>query len=236
MAYQRHRNAGWNLTIQIISCVPLLPVDNTIADLKIVYHSIPELSWNLSSSSHSRQSTWPMLHSPSSLRNSIRSIHQRVYMLWFWSRYVHLCSHPGRNRDNDCLFKVERGFSAHRNGAFVAPPPFNQGNCWKPLGDFIGNINKVKEERWASILRIQGPDEDKTDVDSDTLGDTRANESMISAFRADMYIPSSPLNGWFQTFSMSYITFFWSYYALILPFVTTSISYLIIPSQAWADI
>ena len=93
--------------------------------------------------------------------------------------------------NNDYFFKVERGFSAHKNGAFVVPPPFNQRNCWKLLGDFFANINKVKEERWASILRIQGPDKDKTDGDSDT----RANESMISAFRVDMYIPSSPLKG-----------------------------------------
>jgi len=89
------------------------------------------------------------------------------------------------------FFKVERGFFAHKNGAFVAPPPFNHKNCWKPLGDFFANVNKVKEERWVSILCTQGPDEDETDSDSDT----QANKSMISAFRADMYIPSSPLKG-----------------------------------------
>ena len=93
--------------------------------------------------------------------------------------------------NNDCFFKVERGFFAHKNGAFVAPPPFNHKNYWKPLGDFFANVNKVKEEWWASILCTQGPDEDETDGDSDT----RANESMISAFRADMYILSSPLKG-----------------------------------------
>ena len=71
------------------------------------------------------------------------------------------------------------------------PPPFNQRNCWKPLGDFFANINKVKEEWWASILCIQEPDEDKMEGDNDA----QANESMISAFRVDMYIPSSPLKG-----------------------------------------
>jgi hypothetical protein len=89
------------------------------------------------------------------------------------------------------FFKVERGFFAHKNGAFVAPPPFNQKNCWKPLKDFFANINRVKEEWWASILHIQGPNEDETDGDSDA----RANKSMISAFHADMYSPSSPLKG-----------------------------------------
>ena len=78
-------------------------------------------------------------------------------------------------------------------GAFVAPPLFNQRNCWKPLGDFFANINKVKEERWASILHIRGPDGDEMESDNDTQA--RVNESMISAFRADMYIPSSPLKG-----------------------------------------
>ena len=66
------------------------------------------------------------------------------------------------------FFKVEWGFSAHKNGAFVVPLPFNQRNSWKPLGDFFANINKAKEEQWASILCIQGPDEDETEVDSDT--------------------------------------------------------------------
>ena len=93
--------------------------------------------------------------------------------------------------NNDCFSKVEQGFFAHKNGAFVAPPLFNQRNCWKPLGDFFANINKVKEERWASVLCIQGPDEDE--MDSDT--DAQVNESIISAFHVDMYIPSSPLKG-----------------------------------------
>ena len=92
------------------------------------------------------------------------------------------------------LFKVERGFSAHKTGAFVIPPLFNQSNCWKPLGDFFANINKVKEDRWVSILlSIRKPDGDE--MDSDDNAQARVNESMISAFRADMYIPSSPLKG-----------------------------------------
>ena len=94
------------------------------------------------------------------------------------------------------FFKVEWGFSAHKNGAFVAPLPFNQRNSWKPLGDFVANINKVKEERWASILCIQGPDEDETEVDSDAHW---VNKLMISAFHANMYIPSSDANVRFWT-------------------------------------
>jgi len=93
--------------------------------------------------------------------------------------------------NNGCFFKVEQGFSAHINGACVAPPPFNHRNCWKLLGDFFANINKVKEQQWVSILCIQGPDEDEMDGDSDT----QVSKSMISAFHADMYIPSSPLKG-----------------------------------------
>ena len=85
------------------------------------------------------------------------------------------------------MLKVERGFSAHRTGAFVTPPQFNHDNCWRPLEDFLPNIDKVKEARWSSILRIQGSDEDEVDSDA------RADMSAISAFRAEMYIPSSPL-------------------------------------------
>ena len=59
------------------------------------------------------------------------------------------------------------------------------------LGDFFANINTVKEQWWVSILHIQGPGEDKMDGDSNT----QVNKSMISAFHADMYIPSSPLKG-----------------------------------------
>ena len=92
--------------------------------------------------------------------------------------------------NNDCFSKVEQGFFAHKNSVFVAPLLFNQRNCWKLLRDFFANINKVKEEQW---LHIQGPDEDEMDSDADA----RANESMISAFRVDMYITSSPLKGWF---------------------------------------
>ena len=78
-------------------------------------------------------------------------------------------------------------------GAFVMPPLFNQSNCWKPLGVFFANINKVKEDRWASILHIRGSDGDEMDGYNNTQA--QVNESMISAFRADMYIPSSPLKG-----------------------------------------
>ena len=43
------------------------------------------------------------------------------------------------------------------------------------------------------LLSIRKPDGDE--MDSDNNAQARVNESMISAFRADMYIPSSPLKG-----------------------------------------
>ncbi|KIJ91410.1 hypothetical protein K443DRAFT_14424 [Laccaria amethystina LaAM-08-1] len=88
------------------------------------------------------------------------------------------------------LISVERGFTAHINGGFTAPPHFNHDNCWWPLQDFLKNIEKIKESRWKAILQFHCVDEDET-VDNDD--DKEANQSMISAYRAGMYIPSSPL-------------------------------------------
>ncbi len=93
--------------------------------------------------------------------------------------------------ESDCM-KVERAFSAYKNGGYVAPPLFNHENCWKPLRDFSGNLGKVKEERWASILRTaQCHFESNHNSDSDDGVAARADESMISAFRAGVYIPES---------------------------------------------
>ena len=84
--------------------------------------------------------------------------------------------------------KVERGFSAHITGAYVAPNQFNHQNCWKPLHAFLTNIDKVEEDEWASLLQF--PD---ADTDNDADNNARADLSMISAFRARIYVCSSPI-------------------------------------------
>ena len=91
------------------------------------------------------------------------------------------------------FLKVERGFSAHISGTYTSPPHFNYDYCWKPLRDFFKNIDKIKEDRWAMVLQVRSNNEgEQGDVASD--GDSvHANQSMISAYRAEMYVPSSPI-------------------------------------------
>ena len=88
------------------------------------------------------------------------------------------------------FLKVEQGFSAH---LYTSPPHFNYDNCWKPLGDFFKNINKIKEDRWAMLLQVRSNNErDQDDMASD--GDSvHGDQSMISAYCAEMYVPSSPI-------------------------------------------
>ncbi|KAF8235343.1 hypothetical protein L208DRAFT_1257724, partial [Tricholoma matsutake] len=86
--------------------------------------------------------------------------------------------------------EVEHAFSAHMKGTFAKPPQFNLDNCAKLLKDFFINIDKVKEDRWSTILQFSGANENKnSDADGDVL---QADQSMISAFRIGMYVSSSP--------------------------------------------
>ncbi|KAF8799562.1 hypothetical protein BYT27DRAFT_7120426, partial [Phlegmacium glaucopus] len=73
--------------------------------------------------------------------------------------------------------EVERGFSAHMKGTFIAPPQFNQDNCNKPLSDFFRNIDKVKEDHWSSILQFSGEDENSY-AGSDIL---QGDQSIVTA-------------------------------------------------------
>jgi hypothetical protein len=116
----------------------------------------------------------------------MQSIRRRAFTPLSCLQYVTFFSPVALFVNNLYFLKVERGFTAHRNGVYVDPPQFNHDKCWSPLKDFHANIDRVKAERWKSLLqfRVQG-----TIEDSDGHGD----RSMISAFRADMYIGSSPV-------------------------------------------
>ena len=116
----------------------------------------------------------------------------KVFTLWSWFRY-----------DSILYFlllssiflsqKVEWGFTTHINGGFTAPPHFNHNNCWRPLQDFLKNIEKIKESQWKAVLQFHRDNEDKA-VDNEY--DKEANKSMISVYHVGMYIPSSPLKPW----------------------------------------
>jgi len=52
----------------------------------------------------------------------------------------------------------------------MSPPHFNYDYCWRP------NIDKIKEERWATLLQVQSNDEgEQGDVASDG-GSVRADQ------------------------------------------------------------
>jgi len=76
---------------------------------------------------------------------------------------------------------VERAFTTHLSGGYIDSPLFifSHDNYWKPLQVFSGNL--VSERRWSCVL------------DEDTDEDLRTDQSMISAYRAEIYVPYSSL-------------------------------------------
>jgi hypothetical protein len=75
-------------------------------------------------------------------------------------------------------------------GTYLEPGQFNYANSWKPMRDFLGSIDKVKEANWASILRFHGDTNADSEEDNNVIC---ADQSTLSAFRAGIYISSSPI-------------------------------------------
>ncbi|KJA18015.1 hypothetical protein HYPSUDRAFT_145626, partial [Hypholoma sublateritium FD-334 SS-4] len=99
--------------------------------------------------------------------------------------------HPPKGLYALILVVIERALCAYKNGAYIAPDKFDHDHSWKPLRDFFPAIDRVKEERWATLLGNQSGGSD-TDLDDDA----RVDESMISAYRAEMMlVGSSPVKG-----------------------------------------
>jgi hypothetical protein len=57
---------------------------------------------------------------------------------------------------------------------------------WRPLQVFYGHIDCLSERRWKLVLEFESSDGNNEDSSS------HADESLISAYRADLYIPVSP--------------------------------------------
>ena len=70
-----------------------------------------------------------------------------------------------------------------------APPPFSHQACWQPLSVFLGKVGLVSERRWKQIILNFKKVVDDEDMDVDL----QADASMISAYQAEIYIPSSPM-------------------------------------------
>ena len=67
-------------------------------------------------------------------------------------------------------------------GAFNTPSDFNHWSTWNSMKDFFKVLDKVRESRWEEALNFN--DEDDTDG--------HINESLLSAYRVDFYLSSSP--------------------------------------------
>ena len=80
----------------------------------------------------------------------------------------------------------ERAFVAFGHGTFVQPSQFSHECSWQAMKTFFGHVDRLSERRWGLILDV------KSDVE-ESDEDVGVDQSMISAYRADLYIPSSPL-------------------------------------------
>ncbi|KAF8802531.1 hypothetical protein BYT27DRAFT_6764428 [Phlegmacium glaucopus] len=83
------------------------------------------------------------------------------------------------------LAAVERAFFAHRKGTFVKPPNFARDNTWRSLVDFYSHLDLLSVNCWKSMFEFNSGGHNG---DDSLCGD----ESMISTYRAGLYIPLSP--------------------------------------------
>lgn len=84
-------------------------------------------------------------------------------------------------------FQVEWAFTAYlATGCFVQPPDFTYNRYWRELGVYIRQLGKLSEQRWAEIINAAGRDDISTETPE------LENMSTISAYRDNLYIPSTP--------------------------------------------
>ncbi|KAF8809616.1 hypothetical protein BYT27DRAFT_6512225 [Phlegmacium glaucopus] len=85
------------------------------------------------------------------------------------------------------VFQVERAFTVYlATGSFISPPDFTHDRYWRELDVYIRQIATLRERNWSKILHM-ALEENTTRKDNKI-----ANVSTISAFRENLYIPSSP--------------------------------------------
>ncbi|KAH9015023.1 hypothetical protein EDB84DRAFT_1635082 [Lactarius hengduanensis] len=80
------------------------------------------------------------------------------------------------------LTAVERAMRAHLTGTFRAPSDFNHRTTWNSMKDFYRILDQISESRWMQALNFTDCDDIENPMD----------ESLLSAYRIDIYIPSSP--------------------------------------------
>ncbi|KAF8258997.1 hypothetical protein EI94DRAFT_1814165 [Lactarius quietus] len=80
------------------------------------------------------------------------------------------------------LAAVERTMRTYVTGEFIAPGEFNYPNIWNAVQDFYGILDKLHEHHWVQILNFNSYEEVENSAD----------KTLLSAFRIDFYLPSSP--------------------------------------------
>ncbi|KAN0135021.1 hypothetical protein V8E53_007139 [Lactarius tabidus] len=80
------------------------------------------------------------------------------------------------------LTALERALRAHMTGAFNAPGDFNHRTTWNPMKDFYKILNRVHESHWGQALSFE---------DYNDSMESHVDDSMLSAYRMDFYLPPS---------------------------------------------
>jgi hypothetical protein len=79
--------------------------------------------------------------------------------------------------------QVERAMRAHKKGVFNAPPDFNHQSVWTSMGDYYRILGRTSQSRWTQALKFE----------DDDIIENHADDSLLSAYRADFTFPSSPI-------------------------------------------
>jgi hypothetical protein len=102
----------------------------------------------------------------------------------------HCCSFSTSNQT--FVYQTERAFRAYLpNGTPKSSKEleeFSDDNFAREVNTFMGHINKVSERRWQVILDDFHQEDEENDFE---IGDV----SLISEYRANIFIPSSPIKG-----------------------------------------
>ena len=69
-------------------------------------------------------------------------------------------------------------------GTFIVPGDFKHESTWKAMQDFFRTLSRLREHHWMQALNFNNIEEVKHGAD----------ESLLSACRMDIYLPSSPMS------------------------------------------
>ncbi|KAF8256387.1 hypothetical protein EI94DRAFT_1711676 [Lactarius quietus] len=85
------------------------------------------------------------------------------------------------------LTAVEHAMRAYTTGVFNPPGDFNQRTSWPAMQTFYLGFDRVHDFQWAEALDFN---------ETKNIESPCTNQSLLSAFHMDFYIPSSPQKWW----------------------------------------